>query len=402
MNCIDTRLSSRELKLRFAKRFAMRTAVLATAVTLSNAALTAGANPENSRQLHQIGEGRTMVIVQPNDAWQPDGFPESPILHAAPVASGPAIDGNLIDQAWNRAIELAVPLAWGNVREATLKAVYTKEDIFIAVSWPDPTPDEQHHPWAWDAVQNLYVEGPQVEDSLIVSIEGGCDWNASLLANQIYDFDAWVWLAARTNPLGQAVDADGSVQNRWIPDKGYVKYQSRYPDPTWNVKFTDRGDDILTRSWQELERMYKLVPPEADVFVRYVPDGSSWSAVTNRVAPPTEPIRTLSVGLGPSASEHDQITVPQYQPVRLTGNAGEVAAKGRWMDGRWTVELRRARVTQAQTSSDSIFARTTQFSIHVFDRADRLDEASESGRLFLQFDRPRPGEETDRTTLVSR
>ena len=63
-----------------------------------------------------------------------------------------------------------------------------------------------------------------------------------------------------------------------------------------------------------------------------------------------------------------------------------MAAKGHWEDGRWTVELRRTLVTDADTTSDSVFQRITQFSIHIFDHVERLDEASESGRLFMKFE----------------
>lgn len=78
--------------------------------------------------------------------------------------------------------------------------------------------------------------------------------------------------------------------------------------------------------------------------------------------------------------------MPQYLPIRLEGDSGEVAAKGHWADGRWTVEYQRTLITPAMTATDSIFDRTTQFSIHVFDRAERLDQASESGRILLQFE----------------
>jgi hypothetical protein len=308
------------------------------------------------------------------------------------------------DPAWDEAVETTVPLAWGEVREASLKAVYTEDDIYIAVSWPDWTRDEQHHPWVWDAARGRYTEGPQVEDSLLVSIEGGCDWNASLLANQIYDFDAWVWMAARTNPLGQAVDADGNVQNKPMSDQAFVKYQSRYPDPAWNVKFIDRREGILNLSWQDLERMYKLVPPEQEIYVRYLPDGGRNSSMfAERIGPPSEPpVQVMSVGLDGSVAATGQITAPQYRPRRLTGDAGEVAAKGHWADGRWTVEFRRALVTEARTSSDSLFERTTQFSIHIFDHAERLDESSESGRLLLEFEPAGEDPVSDTTVLVTR
>lgn len=366
------------------------TGVLVVAMMFAVVTNVVMAAPKGSRDFHETGENRAFVMVEANDVWQPDGFTDPLIVRAVPVEKGPAIDGRTNDAAWDGVVELTVPLAWGGVREASLKAVYTKEDIFIAVSWPDPTRDEQHHPWVWDAGQGRYTEGAQVEDALLVSIEGGCDWNPSLLANQIHDFDGWLWLAARSNPLGQAVDVDGSVQDRRVPGLGYVKYQSRYPEPAWNIKFVDRRPDILTQPWQGLARMYKRTEPLREIYVRYQPDGRPPPVFAERIQAPSQPAGMTNGAsewaFHKTAVETPQVTVPQYRPLRLTGDAGDVAAGGRWADGRWTVEFRRALATTARTSSDSVFQRTTQFSIHVFDHTDRADEASESGRLFVEFE----------------
>ena len=81
---------------------------------------------------------------------------------------------------------------------------------------------------------------------------------------------------------------------------------------------------------------------------------------------------------------------PQYVPVRLEGEAGEVTAKGHWQDGYWTVEFQRVLVTPAMTKNDAVFTRLTQFSVHVFDSVERVAESSESGRLFLRFLAPEP------------
>jgi hypothetical protein len=123
--------------------------------------------------------------------------------------------------------------------------------------------------------------------------------------------------------------------------------------------------------------------------VRYQPDGRPPPAFAERLEPPSAFADTGTGSSGWVADAHAAIppaSVPQYRPVKLTGDAGEVTATGRWAEGRWTVELRRTLITPARTSSDSLFTRVTQFSIHVFDHTDRVDEASESGRLWLQFE----------------
>lgn len=366
----------------------MRTLIFIIAISL---ALGTGVGTARADvRHHRINKNNSLVFVE-NDSWEPEGFGKAAILRAMPANDAPTIDGSAGDPAWGRAKSLTVPLTYGSIKKATLKAVYTDKELFLLVSWPDPTKNDQHHPWLWSKALGRYLEGPQVEDSLLVSFEGGCDWSPSLLAGYIYDFDAWRWLAARSDPVGQAVDADGSVQNRMVPGLGFVKYRSRATKPVWNVKFTDFRKGILTKPWQELKRQYKWAPIAKEVFVRYQADGSPSPAFARRLEPPAvapekkaalsdRGIRFVRGSLPAPQS------APQYRPVKLSGDAGEVAAKGRWHKGRWTVEFRRALVTPSRTASDSVFERVTQFSIHVFDRTERVDKASESGRLFLQFE----------------
>jgi hypothetical protein len=338
---------------------------------------------------YQVNEFNFITWVE-NDPWQPEGFEKVLILKASKVEAPPIIDGRGDDPAWAQAEALKVPLFYGPVKEATLKAVYTEKEIFLMVSWPDATKDDQHRPWIWNPELGRYVEGSQVEDSLLVSFESGCEWTPSLLSGYVYDFDGWRWLAARTNPIGQAVDVNGHVQDRWIPDKGFKKYKARNKKPFWNLKFTDHRPNILTKRWFELDRAYQFQPISEVVYVALEPDGYRPPAFAVRLpAPQVDPELIKpppSLGAKPAyAAPSVPAMVPQFKPVKLEGDAGEVAAKGTWKDGRWTVEFRRILVTPARTKTDWVFERLTQFSIHIFDHTERVDESSESGRIFLQF-----------------
>ena len=87
--------------------------------------------------------------------------------------------------------------------------------------------------------------------------------------------------------------------------------------------------------------------------------------------------------MAPPESESE--VIPQFVPTRLEDDAGEISAKGHWSDGYWTVEFRRALVTPAMNYSDVVFNRMVQFSLHIFDQVEQMDQSSESGRLWLQF-----------------
>lgn len=323
---------------------------------------------------HHLSEENIFVKVR-NDGWQPENFENGITIPAIHVMESPVVlDGLDGESEWNGADEIVVPLAYGSVVQATVKALYTDDEVFIQVRWPDATENRQHHPWVWNPDEQRYVSGPQVEDSVFLSFEGGCEWAPSLMQGYVFDFDGWNWLAARSDPVGQAWDMDGTVQDQMIPGLNFDAYPSRKSGMDWNVKFIDRNDQsILHDDWDDLKRMYFYRRAGETVYIRSEPDGTGMRNLALQLPPPTEP------PVDPA------LTYPQFEAVRLEGDAGEVSAKGQWKDGYWTVEFSRNLLTPADTTTDWVFVRLSQFSIFVFDGVERFDQTSESPRLFLRF-----------------
>jgi len=322
----------------------------------------------------QVNPTMQMTYVS-KDSWQPDGFVNGTTVPAVWLQTPTIVmDGVEDEAAWSLAPEVEAPLSYGTVERVWLKALYTDDEVFIRVRWADATENREHHPWTWDAAANAYVPGPQVEDSVMLSFEAGCEWQPSLLGGSIYDFDAWHWLAARSDPLNQAIDLYGNVRARDVPLPGFEAYQSRVTEQEWELKFTDNQDPNLYAEWSQLDRVYFSQPVREKVWVRAVPDFDKHApAFVEQLAPPE------------GKPEDPSTTFPQYSPIRLTGEAAEVAASGQWQDGYWTVEFRRVRETPVKHIYDTVFNRLIQFSVHVFDEAEQLDQSSESQRLFLQF-----------------
>jgi hypothetical protein len=326
----------------------------------------------------QFGEHNRMVRVS-NDDWQPPGFDtgrEIPAVYAADADI--AIDGLDTEPEWAAAPDVTVSLAFGNVHEASVKALYTDDDVYIRVRWADSTMDREHRPWVWDTRSNHYAPGQQIEDSLLLSFEAGCEWSPSLLAGYGFDFDGWHWLAARSDPLGQAWDVIGNM-SRPNPD-GLDKheYDSRGNEDLWILKFnaTEPVDSMDFAPWNELDRSYLNWRMMPRVTVNHHLDRLDSETSVMPVPPPEGPP-------GDTAA-----VFPSFQPVQLEGAAGEVAAKGHWEDGYWTVEFRRIRITPDTSINDTLFNRLTQFALYIFDRTERFDEASESERLYLRFIEP--------------
>jgi len=310
-----------------------------------------------------------------NNSWHPEGLANGTDIPAMWVLNpGIVIDGSDDEAAWSLAPEVEIPLAYGNVAKAGVRALYTDDEVFIRVRWADATEDREHHPWTWNEDSRRYEAGSQAEDSVMLSFEAGCEWTPSLLGGYMYDFDAWHWMAARSDPLGQAVDLYGNVQDRDTGIADFHPYDSRVVEDEWIIKFTENQEVDLHADWDQVDRVYMMLPVTKKLWVRAVPDGG-------RQAP--EFVERLPApALAPADASQ---TSPSFKPLRLEGGAGEVAARGQWKDGYWTVEFRRARHTPVEHIYDTVFNRIVQFSVHVFDHAERLDEASESGRLYLRF-----------------
>jgi len=349
--------------------------------------------PVQSEVKHlRFGEGtphdRTLVKVS-NDLWQPENFENgtlipTPYMKLADIT----LDGMENEPEWASVEEVTIPLEFGSTSQASIKALHTDEDVYIRLRWADNSENREHHPWIWNAAEERYIAGPQTEDSALLSFEVGCEWNPSILAGWQYDFDAWHWKAARSDPVGQAWDLMGTTAPKDRGDR-FTPYQSRIKSlKSWNIKFSDRMETELSyANWDELDRWYRFQAATPEIFLRMAIDG-------------TLRYRDIEEGMqipAPLTPPQDEIqTFPQFVPVKLDDNAGEISAKGYWENGFWTVEFRRARVTPAMNYSDVVFNRLVQFSVHIFDQVERVDESSESGRLWLQFlpnSNPLPGEE---------
>ena len=222
-------------------------------------------------KFEQLNEKNLVVKVKGED-WQPstnnwENGQTIPVtwINKADIS----LDGKATEKNWDRTPEIAVPLYWGNVNNVFVQALYTVDDVYVKLRWQDDTEDRQHHPWVWDKGAREFVAGPQIEDSVILSFEAHCEWTPSFLSGYGFDFDGWQWLAARSDPLGQAVDIEGNVKASDRPRKQFASYTSRNNEIIWNVKFLhDKGEGIFHANWNELERVYMLQPVGEDVLYR--------------------------------------------------------------------------------------------------------------------------------------
>ena len=230
----------------------------------------------------------TKVFVR-DDPWQPDNFKQGTLIPVTYI-SGEAmfLDGIDNETAWSTTPEVTVPLSFGSVESAQLKALYTDEDVVLRIRWADATEDRLHHPWVWDEELGNYKEGPQIEDSLMLSFEAGCEWFPSFLVGYDFDFDAWQWKAGRTDPLGQALDLSGSMK-----DAQLLINEHAIPPGTMKTNGTSGSltcqEGILHKPWNELDRQYMIWPVLDTVFYHANLDGRRGQEFARQLPPPEQP-----------------------------------------------------------------------------------------------------------------
>ena len=249
-------------------------------------------------------------------------------LESRRVAAAPVVDGDGRDQAWASAPELTVHVGEVYLEESgktpvCLKSVYTATHVFFLIRWSDTTADTTHKTWVWDEVSGRYGAGGDREDVLALALELAGPFDAKMLSGVEAVWDVWQWKAARTDPAGYAMDKTHS-------------YTAAKPGGKAK-EFEVRGDPARTM-W--------IARPEDE--------GDS-------------PQRSQPA---PEARGADR--VPQYVPGVPSGSAADVRAKGRWVEGQWTVELSRRLDTGHPDDAVLSPGSARKMAVAVFDRAEHI------------------------------
>lgn len=270
-------------------------------------------------------------------------FPAAdPEVTAAKVSKMPAIDGKAGDDAWKQAKELevkiAVPSELDNPKSSiTVKAVHDGESVAFLLVWRDKTESVEHEPFEWDAAKKEYVvkDETPLEDmvSLAFPIQG--TFSFDMLAGHESKWDVWEWQACRAN-------------NGYGRDKHHIYAKSRPSGPGIKAKkFTDRN--------------------ETPTFIARPEDAGT---------PPFKKVEAPSENKGPK--------VPQYVPATPTGSGADLAAKGTYADGQWTVEIKRKLKTGNADDAAFDVSKPVEFAIGVFDQTEGSDHEV-SKKIVLKF-----------------
>lgn len=295
-----------------------------------------------------------------------------------------SIDG-MQESLWEKATPLEVEVnetpykpdnGYDGMQETTveLRSVYDQEHIYFLLRYPDPTHSLERFPWvkqqdgSWKQMKNkdqTKHENTYYEDkvSMIWDInqkgfaKKGCDKSCHITEDGMLKgvkdtsagrhftkpgetLDMWHWKSARTNPVGQMddqfINSDRSESKSW-GRHGDTKTGGGYI----NNHNADKSAPAYMNPQPNDENRYWVMD---ETKVKFVDNFQPGDVIGGIVAKPFE---------GPRA---------------------DLNARGEWKDGYWTLEIKRALVTNGENSQehDVQFAdlgKTYRFGVTVFDNS---------------------------------
>lgn len=314
-------------------------------------------------------------------------------LTAAHVDTPPTLDGEAGDAAWSQAKPISVRLVGGanlggrGETTATLKAVHTKDTLYLLLQYADPTESYRRKPYqkqadgSWKGLrdpedrggdENVYYEdkwsmlwsiGNSIKDfgkqgcALTCHVGEGKPFGNKYTAGARQLGDLWHGKAVRTAPLGQ-VDDQYLDHTRYDKDKS--PRAGRHSDPKASGGYAEIP--LVDGKPQWMARDAKPAHAGGRYFVK---KGEEVPFDDARFKP------------------GDEVAAMLIEP--FAGDRGDIAVASRYANGTWTHEVRRKLVTGSKydVQFDRLGA-SYPFGLAVFDNA-QVRHAVSHGALTLRF-----------------
>ena len=314
------------------------------------------------------------------------------VLTAVKVAEAPKLAALASDPAWGKASALSVKLNGGQnfaggSTEATLKAVYTSDTLYMLVQYKDPTQSIRRFPYqkqadgSWKKLVDPADKGG--DDNIYYEDKYALLWNIN---KSIANFDRQGCFAlchmGETKPYGNKYTAsDGEIGDIWHMKSirtGYIgQVDDQFVDHTRYDK--DKAPEAGRKSDAKTAGGYadvKLVNGKPEFMSKDGKAGNKGGTYYIR----EEDKVAFDDGKFVAGDEVASIVVSKF-----TGDRGDIATTIGWKDGMWTSVIERKLLTGSKT--DVQFADLGDsygFGIAAFDNA-QVRHAFHMGSLQLKF-----------------
>ena len=311
---------------------------------------------------------------------------QQPELVAVKVPRAPTIDGT-VEGLWNQAKPLTIKVAGGanqGSHEVRVRAVYSGDSVYFLAEWNDKTQSLRRFPWqkqadgSWKQLitgekndSNAYYEDKlaMIWDINITGFQqagcfaachagespSGSPYGNKYTPNPGELADIWHWKSVRTNPVGQ-IDDQYLDSSRY--DREKAAEAGRHSDPKESGGYSDNK----TKDGK--------VPPFAQP--------------GNKPAPPYWITDAQKMAFDDGKYKaNDEVPGIIVSPIK--GDRGDIAGKGVYQNGRWTLEWGRKLVTGSKFDVQfSDLAKAYYFGVAIFDDA-QVRHSFQSGSTRLMF-----------------
>ncbi|MFQ5979296.1 MAG: ethylbenzene dehydrogenase-related protein [Candidatus Heimdallarchaeota archaeon] len=323
-------------------------------------------------------------------------------------------DGLASEEAWDDATAMdfeAEAGAQANTTTASMKALFDDDNIYLLFIWTDATATESVWESGWvyssgsfesiaNANPSLYDGAEEDRLALIWDMnvlgfeDEGCEaicheWPSQTNETEGLEeksgmyaeidgelADEWHWKAARSNPLGIAHDK-------------YLHYQDA--DGTaaadWDVEGGHSGD---SGSWYSKNKNASGTGPKY-----FEPDATGEDAKFILQSEIDSGEAILVAGNESQLADGEKIPGRILDEATATGDVADVKAKGTFLAGVWTLEMKRALDTNSANDVTFDTSKTHFFGISIFDDGGHFPQHAHSSLHGLTFE----GEGTDDSSI---
>jgi hypothetical protein len=184
------------------------------------------------------------------------------------VEKAPVIDGLAQDAVWNSVKPIVVADS-ASGKKILLRSVYTADQIYFLVQFPDSAENFLHKPWVWNATQKKYESGLNREDTFVFKWNMmDHDVNLSNFSDDDYRADIWYWKANRTNLAGFADDKSQTLGAKPI------KKSTELTSVSGKARHLGRYSDAGKAPYKELKEITEYQGDLVDRYPTATPEGS--------------------------------------------------------------------------------------------------------------------------------
>ena len=255
------------------------------------------------------------------------------------LSAPPTINGNGDDWDTQHSAEIPLknihPESQIKADSVTVNAGIYEENIYFYLVWDDATEDLAHKSWRWSEEKNKYIRDSDREDRMAMQFELSGDYTTDWFSGKEFRADMWHWKSSRTNPLRLAHDKSTVVS------KQKLLHAYQHVNEAGEKIFLQRPSDSGTKLYSSKRYHAK----QGERAPKYILNNNAEGSVT------------------------------------------DIEAQGKWIDGKWHLELRRALNTGDDADVVFIPGTSVKGGIAIFDHSDNDDHAISETLIFNLADR---------------